>query len=249
MRIAEGVEMLNLSLKAFGDDGVFNPTLLWDGQSAILIDTGLPGQIGEIKKELARVGVPFERLTAIILTHQDIDHIGNIDLILNELKIDVYAHQLDIHYIEGEKPLLKTDPSKMSVEEWEALSYPMKQISLNPPKAMITKALKDGDELPFCGGIQVIHTPGHTPGHISLYHKVSKTLIAADSMFCFNGKLRGPIAHVTPEIEQAVHSLEKYLAYDVENAVCYHGGLASIDVNDQLKQLIEEGMQAVVMVR
>ena len=44
MRIAEGVEMLNLSLKSFGDDGVFNPTLLWDGQSAILIDTGLPGQ-------------------------------------------------------------------------------------------------------------------------------------------------------------------------------------------------------------
>ncbi|WP_423406819.1 MBL fold metallo-hydrolase [Heyndrickxia sp. MSNUG] len=249
MRIAEGVEMLNLSLKAFGDDGVFNPTLLRDGQSAILIDTGLPGQIGEIKKELDRVGMPFESLTAIILTHQDIDHIGNIDLILNELKIDVYAHQLDIPYIEGEKPLLKTDPSKISAEEWEALPDPMKQIYLNPPKATITKALNDGDELPFCGGIQVIHTPGHTPGHISLYHKVSKTMIAADSMFCFNGKLRGPIAHVTPDIEQAVHSLEKYLAYDVENAVSYHGGLASIDVNDQLKHLIDEGMQAVVMMK
>lgn len=93
----------------------------------------------------------------------------------------------------------------------------------------------------------VIHTPGHTPGHISLYHKLSKTLIAADSLFCLNGKLRGPIAHVTPEIEQAVRSLEKYLDYDVENAVCCHVGLASDDVNQQLKQLVEEGMQTVVM--
>ena len=159
----------------------------------------------------------------------------------------MYTHIGMIFPIEGEKPLLKTDPSKISAQEWESLPEPMKHLYLNPPKATITKALRDGDELPFCGGIQVIHTPGHTPGHISLYHKGSKTLIAADSMFCFNGKLRGPIAHVTPDLEQAVRSLEKYLAYDVENAVCYHGGLASNDVNNQLKQLIDEGMQAVVI--
>jgi glyoxylase-like metal-dependent hydrolase (beta-lactamase superfamily II) len=45
LSIANELEMLNLSLEAFGDVGVFNPTLLWDGDSAILVDTGLPGQM------------------------------------------------------------------------------------------------------------------------------------------------------------------------------------------------------------
>lgn len=246
MRIGTGIEMLNLSLKDFGHDGVFNPTLIWDENSAILVDTGLPGQIDVIKTEMARAGVPLKHLKAVVLTHQDIDHIGNIEALVNELEIEVFAHELDQPFIEGIKPLMKTDPSKMPEEEWEALPEPMKEIYSNPPKAIITRALTDGEELPVCGGIQVIHTPGHTPGHISLYHKNSKTLIAGDSMFCMEGSLKGPIAHVTPNNELAVKSLRKYLDYDIENVICYHGGLATEKTNEQLTKLVNSGMEAVI---
>lgn len=246
MRVGIGIEMLNLSLKAFGHDGVFNPTLIWDENSAILVDTGLPGQIDVIKAEMARAGVPLKHLKAVILTHQDIDHIGNIEALVNELEVEVYAHALDQPFIEGTRPLMKTDPSQMPAEEWEALPEPMKQIYANPPKVSVTKVLKDGEELPVFGGLQVIHTPGHTPGHISLYHKNSKTLIAADSMFCMNGQLKGPIAHVTPDIELAVKSLRKYLDYEVENVICYHGGLATEKTNEQLTKLVNAGMEAVI---
>jgi len=46
----------------------------------------------------------------------------------------------------------------------------------------VDMVLTDGEELAYCGGIIVIHTPGHTPGHICLYHKESKTLIVGDGL-------------------------------------------------------------------
>lgn len=240
-----GIEMLSLSLKAFGDDSVFNPTIIWDEVSAVLIDTGLPGQIDEIKKEMDRIGVPFDKLSAIIMTHQDIDHIGNIDKIQSELNIDVYSHEFDKPYIDGSLPLMKTDPSNMPEEEWEALPAPVKHLYATPPNAAEVIALKDRDILPFCGGIEVIHTPGHTPGHISLFHKKSGTLIAGDAMISINGMLRRPIAHVTPDIKEAVKSLARFLEYDVKQVICFHGGLASAEVNKQLNNLVDEGMEAV----
>jgi glyoxylase-like metal-dependent hydrolase (beta-lactamase superfamily II) len=56
-------------------------------------------------------------------------------------------------------------------------------------KVNVDRTLKDGEELPYCGGISVIFTPGHTLGHICLYHKQSKTLIAGDILDIDGGKL------------------------------------------------------------
>ncbi|MCK9911855.1 hypothetical protein MXD81_22055, partial [Microbacteriaceae bacterium K1510] len=67
----------------------------------------------------------------------------------------------------------------------------------NPPKAKVDRVLTDGEELPYCGGIRVIFTPGHTPGHISLYLQQSKTLVAADAMIVWDGVLRGPVQQTT----------------------------------------------------
>ncbi len=117
----------------------------------------------------------FGQLKAVILTHQDVDHIGCLPEILQECgnHIKVYAHELDKPYIQGEIPLLKD--SHLGI----------------PPKGKVDDTLIDGQELPFCGRIPVIHTPGHTPGHNSLYLRQSKTLIAGDSMYSVNGILVG----------------------------------------------------------
>ncbi len=60
--------------------------------------------------------------------------------------IKVYAHELDKPYIEGDLPLLKD----VHVE--------------NPPKGKVSDTVIDGQELPYCGGILILHTPGHTRG-------------------------------------------------------------------------------------
>jgi glyoxylase-like metal-dependent hydrolase (beta-lactamase superfamily II) len=225
MKIAEGVAILPLEIGGF----TLNPTLVWDENGAILIDTGMPGQSEQIIEAIKKVGVPIEHIKSVLLTHQDIDHIGSLPELLEKLgsHITVYAHELDTPYIEGKSPLLKLD-----------LPEELQHFVKNPPKAKVTQMLKEGDELPFCGGIQVIFTPGHTPGHISLYLKQNKILIAGDALLSVNGELKGPVSQTTPDLPTAKESLRAFLNYDIEKVICFHGGLCSNSVNQQLQSLV-----------
>ena len=218
MEISKGVEMLHLEFHG----NIIHPTLLWDQEMAVLIDTGFPGQIEDLRVAMEKVGVSFDKLKVIILTHQDIDHIGSLPEILQECgsNIKVYAHELDKPYIQGDLPLLKDGHIE------------------NPPKGKVNDTLIDGQELSYCGGIRVIYTPGHTPGHISLYLKQSKTLIAGDSMYSVNGIIGGIHAPTVLDIKEARLSLKKYLDLDIESVVCYHGGLSKVNINDQIQKVI-----------
>ncbi|ADH06917.1 MBL fold metallo-hydrolase [Bacillus cereus] len=217
MEIAKGIEMLQLEFQEF----VIHPILLWDDEMAVLIDTGFPGQIEDIQVEMEKVGLSFDKLKVVILTHQDIDHIGSLPELLQRCRsnIKVYAHELDKPYIEGDLPLLKEG----NVE--------------NRPKGKVSDTMIDGQELPYCGGILILHTPGHTPGHISLYLKQSKILVAGDSMYSVNGMLGGIHAPTTINIKEAQQSLKKYLNLDIESVVCYHGGLSKGNIKIQLQNL------------
>ncbi|CAM5475952.1 MBL fold metallo-hydrolase OS=Lysinibacillus sphaericus OX=1421 GN=LS41612_16070 PE=4 SV=1 [Lysinibacillus sphaericus] len=85
------------------------PTLLWDQDMAVLIDTGFPGQMEDLRVAIDKIGVAFDNIQVVILTHQDIDHIGNLpDILQNDgSNMKVYAHELDKPYIQGDFPLLK----------------------------------------------------------------------------------------------------------------------------------------------
>ncbi|MEJ3736923.1 MBL fold metallo-hydrolase [Bacillus tropicus] len=217
MEIAKGVEMLQLKFQEF----IIHPILLWNDEMAVLIDTGFPGQFEDIQVEMERVEVSVDKLKVVILTHQDIDHIGSLpDVLENGVSdIKVYAHELDKPYIEGDLPLLKD----VQLEDL--------------PKGKVSDTVIDGQELPYCGGILILHTPGHTPGHISLYLKRSKILVAGDSMYSVNGVLGGVHAPTTLNIMEARQSLKKYLNLDIESVVCYHGGLSKGNIKIQLQNL------------
>lgn len=226
MRISEGVEMLQLTARAFNQDITLNPTLVWNNEEAILIDTGMPGQTNQLKEALNELNMSIEQLKVILLTHQDLDHIGCAADIRNnsDKNIIVYAHEFDKPYIEGKLPLIKTNASQMSKEELSAIPDEIKYLYKTPPKVDVDIVLKGSQLLPYCGGIEVIFTPGHTPGHVSFYLRKSKTLVAGDALVLVNGQLMGPVKQTTLNMDQAVQSLEKFLNYEIEHVICYHGG-------------------------
>jgi len=234
MKIANGISVLELEMNA-GRPLVIHPTLLWDEENVVLIDTGMPGQFAALREAVEKEGVVFDRLNRIILTHQDIDHIGGLTAILraSDHKIDVLAHKDDQPYIEGKKPLIKMTPERMA-QLLQAVPESDRKMTHK-----VDQTLVDGDVLPFAGGIMVIATPGHTPGHISLYHQPSKTLIAGDAMIVADGQLSGPNPAVTPDMDTALASLRKLAAYDIETVVCYHGGIYRGDVNARIQALAE----------
>ncbi|WP_020063126.1 MBL fold metallo-hydrolase [Bacillus sp. 123MFChir2] len=237
MKVSNGVAALELNIQGF----ILHPTLIWDDKEAVLVDTGMPGQLEPIRTAMNDLGVPFEKLKAVIVSHQDIDHIGSLPEVVDAStnKINVYAHELDKSYIEGEFPLIKTDPERMNKEAWASLPKEMQLLYMNPPKCKINQTLEDRHELPYCGGIQVIHTPGHTPGHISLYVKNGKTLVAGDAMICVDGSLEGPVERTTLNMNEALTSLEKYLDFDIESVICYHGGTCMNAPKEQIQNLAE----------
>ena len=237
MKISNGVAALELNIQGF----ILHPTLIWDDEEAVLIDAGMPGQLEPIRTAMNDLGVPFEKLKAVIVSHQDIDHIGSLPEVVDASinKINVYAHELDKPYIEGKFPLIKTNPERMSKEAWTSLPTEMQLLYMNPPKCKVNQILEDGQELPYCGGIQVIHTPGHTPGHVSLYVKKSKTLVAGDAMICVDGSLQGPVQRTTLDMNAALSSLAKYLEFDIESVICYHGGLCMNTPKEQIQNLVE----------
>jgi glyoxylase-like metal-dependent hydrolase (beta-lactamase superfamily II) len=82
--------------------------------------------------------------------------------------------------------------------------------------------------LPFCGGIEVIHTPGHTPGHICLLLKGSNVLITGDAANASNGIMTGPNPQHTLDMTQGEASFKRLMGLKPDFIVCYHGGLCAI---------------------
>ncbi len=97
--------------------------------------------------------------------------------------------------------------------------------------------LKDRDYFDFCGGIEVISTPGHMPGHISIYHKESKSLIAGDALVIENEELVIALPQYTLDINEARNSVKKLLNYDIDRIICYHGGIYTKDIKEALKSI------------
>jgi glyoxylase-like metal-dependent hydrolase (beta-lactamase superfamily II) len=244
MKIADGVEMLELEMNMMGHQSTINPTLLYDEDHAILVDVGMPGQLEAIQTAVQKTGVQFENIDAVILTHQDVDHVGSIQDVLKALgkPVDVYAHASDKPYIEGEKEPIKMNRERVTQMLQNLPEDVRKQaeaIFLNPPTAKVTKTVSDGDILPFFGGIKVIFTPGHTPGHISLYHQSTKTLITGDATVSQDGKILGPNQQATPDMNEALKSQKKFTAFDISKVICYHGGLCDDNVNEQFRKLTQ----------
>ncbi|MFC5647934.1 MBL fold metallo-hydrolase [Paenibacillus solisilvae] len=246
MRASDGVTMLSISATIMGKTDVIHPTLLWDRNNVILVDTAYPGQLPLVKAAVEQAGIRFEKLTAVILTHQDIDHIGNLPAIRKELpQVQILAHPIEKPYIQGEKMLVKITPESIEKavaalpqqvpDEWRKA---FRSTLENPPRASVDRTIAGGEELPYSAGLVVIDTPGHTPGHLSLYHQASKTLIAADALLISEGQLLLPEPGLCSDYELAKESIAKLASFDIESVICYHGGMITDNVKERIAKLI-----------
>ncbi len=248
MQVATGVAMLEISAVIMGQVQTIHPTLLFDAGSALLVDAGYPGQLDLLRQAVAEAGVPFDRLGQVIVTHHDIDHIGGLPALIEEThgKIAVLAGEVEKPYIEGTRRPVKLTPdaiaravASLPPEVPEDMRRRFHAALENPPRAGVDRVLGDGEALSDFGGLAAIITPGHTPGHLCLYHRPSKTLIAGDALSVKEGELFGPNPAATPDLAQATASLHKLAAYDIVAVICYHGGLYRGPANARIAELAQ----------
>lgn len=244
-----GIYMLTISADMMGRTVTIHPTVLWDEDDLVLVDTTYPGQLPLLTAEVSRAGLSFDRLSKVIITHQDLDHIGSLPAIAAQFaaQVEVLASPIEKPFIQGEQQLLKLTPAAIAEavsslpanvpEQWR-LGF--KHTLENPPTCPVHATITDRQRLPICGGIIVIGTPGHTPGHISLYHEPSRTLIAGDALIVEEGQLYGPDPRFCIDYALAQHSLAALLDYDMEQVICFHGGRYNGDGKQRIAELVKQ---------
>ena len=178
-----------------------------------LIDTSSDGASDGIVTAIESIGRRLQDLRAIVATHYHFDHTGNAGALVERSGAQLCVHEDDVPYVEGRTPWL---PSKT------AIGPLLDKFAPAPFALHVDRVLQDGEMLPFAGGLQVIHAPGHTPGHIALYAKEHRTLFTGDSLMNVGG-LHLPMSSSSHDMDQARSSIRRLAEFDFDIALPGHG--------------------------
>jgi glyoxylase-like metal-dependent hydrolase (beta-lactamase superfamily II) len=186
-----------------------------DADRVTIIDTGLKGSADRVLRAVEAVGRKPQDVRQIVITHHHADHAGGLAELVERTGAQVMVHALDAPVVRGERP--PPGPSSGGL-----LKPLLASMSRPAPAARVDRELADGDEIEALDGIRVVHTPGHTPGSISLYCAKRRLLFVGDAAANTFG-LRGPIGWFTEDAAQAKESLRKLAALDFEAILFGHG--------------------------
>src|SRR6185503_4233367 len=145
----------------------------------------------------------------IILTHQDIDHVGSLHDLVQASGARVLAHAVETPYIDG------SEPPRFARPEILAQRPELRAVAEQFQPTPIDEQLQDGTRLDLAGGVLVISTPGH----MCLYHERTRTLIAGDALTASDGQLMGPNEGATPDMPTASQSVRKLAQLDVQTII------------------------------
>ena len=235
--------VLEVKFSNNGREDTLYPVILRNKKDCILVDCGYPGFTPLLEAAANLHQLSLRELTGILITHHDVDHIGA----LYELKqlypsLKVYASAQEERYISGKEKSLRLQQAEslyacMPEDQKEgALQFQELLKSVQP--VTVDYTLLHRDEPYDFMGMQIIPTPGHTPGHISVYLQASKTLIAADAVVYEEGLLDIANPHFTLDLPRALVSVQQLLELDIHTLVCYHGGVVQSDIRNKLNDLV-----------
>jgi glyoxylase-like metal-dependent hydrolase (beta-lactamase superfamily II) len=235
MKLSDDLYLVPLPFVRDGQTVHFNTSLIMDSaQGPTLVDTGLPGQLDAIAAAIAEAGIRVADLKRVVLTHQDIDHVGSVHDVVRVSGARVLASAVEAPFIDGrELPRFARPEILEQRPELRALA---ERFQWTP----VDEQLQDDTRLDLAGGVRVVFTPGHTPGHMCLYLERGKVLIAGDALTANEGQLMGPNPGATPDMVTAGRSVARLAALDVAAIICYHGGLVSDDASGQLRRVAQE---------
>ncbi|WP_320130784.1 MBL fold metallo-hydrolase [uncultured Sphaerochaeta sp.] len=220
-----------------------HPVLIDTGKEVILFDAGFPDQLEDFEKELALVASSFPKVTKLVISHQDHDHMGSLRAIKKRFgQIEIIASALETPYIDGTKHslrLVQADAFNQTIkgpykEFGEKFSAYLRTIE---PCPVDTEIVEEGY---IAEGIMAIFTPGHTPGHVSLYLEEKEILLAGDALAIENSAFVIANPQFTLDMEQTLASIQKIRDMHPCLIVCYHGGRIDTEVGQKLDELIKK---------
>jgi glyoxylase-like metal-dependent hydrolase (beta-lactamase superfamily II) len=211
VHLVEGVAMP-------GRPGVVNVCLLVSDGEATLVDAGFPGVAGPLERAFAEAGIRPHDVKRIIITHFHSDHTGGLAEAVALTGAEVWAHEADTGFIDGSVPT--PGPPAAMLESMRAQGRPPRP---GPEPVPVARRLRGGETLDALGGIEVLHTPGHTPGHLSLLLPEASLLVAGDMLRYEDGRVVRPPEMFGWDLEVAERSIRAVAALEFDAMLPYHG--------------------------
>ena len=223
MHIVDGVGMPG------GASGHVNVSLLVSDDSITMVDAGFAGVSQPLVAYLAAIGRPASDIVRIIVTHHHQDHTGGLAEAVAMTGAEVWAHEDDAGYIDGS--VARPTPSESQRQALLAGLAPAQREGMiarlrnpmAPQPVAVDLRLVGGEALAVLGGCKILHTPGHTPGHLSLFLPALSLLIAGDLLRSAHGVVTGPPFGYTADPDQALASIGKVLELGFDRLLGYHG--------------------------
>lgn len=221
----------------------------------VLVDAGLAGAATRIVRAAESLFGPGATPAAIVLTHGHFDHVGALRELVRRWQVPVYAHELELPYLTGRSSYPPPDPA-VGGGAMALMSrfFPRKPINLGDA----VHALPADGSVPVVNEWRWIHTPGHAPGHVSLFRDQDHALVAGDAFVTTKQEsliaaltqrpeVHGPPAYYTIDWHASEESVNTLAALEPDVAVTGHGvAMRGPRLQEELRALAETFRQRAV---
>ena len=211
-----------------------NITLIAE-EELTLIDTGFRGSARQIIGFIQSLGRSPKEISLIILTHNHLDHAGGLAELKRVTQAKVALHKADISADESQLPYPWVIRKLLHIPPFSLLK-PLLYIKPNEVDIQV----EGGEVFSPLGGLQVIPTPGHTPGSVSLFSPQKKLLIVGDALNKRRKEMRLPPKMVSTDLSQAVDSVRQIAQLDFDILCFGHGRPITKDASAKVQELVRK---------
>jgi glyoxylase-like metal-dependent hydrolase (beta-lactamase superfamily II) len=201
-----------------------------DDGRVTLIDMGIKSSGSKVMAALTSIGSGPSDVTRLMLTHAHPDHAGGAAHVAERTGHDFGIHEQDAPFATAGKSPPRDHSLRMG-----RLMDRLGGGGFTP--LQVAQTFTDGQVVPFAGGIEVVHTPGHSPGHAAYLHRDSGVLITGDSIFNVRG-LRWPIKSFCTNFKLTTKTAHRLAELDYTTAAFTHGPELRVNPREQIRRFL-----------
>lgn len=236
------IQCFKVTRQINGKEEALFPTLLTLRGKKYLVDCGYEETFPEFVSALEKLNTSIADLHAILISHDDIDHLGALKLFKDaNPRLIIYCSEIEEPSVSGRIKSERLEQAEKSLdtmpEEYKPWALQFIEQLKNIRRGKVDAVLKDGDRIE--DEVEVIFTPGHTKGHMSFYLPGEKTLIANDAIVVTEEGFDLANPMYTLDMQQAVESVGLIRDLNPETVICYHGGVVCENIPGKLAALID----------